>query len=307
MQTLNVLDNRFTPFHVINSSPVDDISAMKISDAIFSSHRNLSLVELFNTTLDLTTLLNMLSIEAARYQDFSGLYFKGKSVSKAFENSRQSNLEHTFELKSDNTLIGTITYGINSPISITNIELLERLHKCLFYPLKNAISYYNAIQLAMQDSLTSLGNRRYFDEQLKRAMKSANRQSSSIGLVLGDLNKFKAINDTYGHSIGDQVLVEFANILRLCVRDSDSLFRFGGDEFAILVEHADESTLRIIEDRVTKALKENAFLRKYQLGCSLGATLMNKTDDEQSIFNRADRTLYLKKSSANQHLTIVSN
>jgi diguanylate cyclase (GGDEF)-like protein len=159
----------------------------------------------------------------------------------------------------------------------------------------------------MQDSLTSLGNRRYFDEQLKRAMKSANRQSSSIGLVLGDLNKFKAINDTYGHSIGDQVLVEFANILRLCVRDSDSLFRFGGDEFAILVEHADESTLRIIEDRVTKALKENAFLRKYQLGCSLGATLMNKTDDEQSIFNRADRTLYLKKSSANQHLTIVSN
>jgi diguanylate cyclase (GGDEF)-like protein len=305
MQTLNVLDNRFTPFHILNSSPADEISAMQISESIFSSKRNLSLVELFNTTLDLTTLLNVFSIEAARYLDFSALFFKSKSINTVLENSRESNLEHRFELKINDVFIGTLTYGINSPISMTNIQLLERLHKCLLYPLKNAISYHDAMQLAMQDSLTSLGNRRYFDEQLKRSMHNANRQHSSVGLVLGDLNKFKAINDTHGHAIGDQVLIEFANILQLCIRDSDSLFRFGGDEFAILVENANENALTIIENRISKKLKENIFLSKYNLGCSLGSTIMNRADDELSIFNRADRALYLKKAHSTQHLSIV--
>jgi diguanylate cyclase (GGDEF)-like protein len=305
MQTLNVLDNRFTPFHTLNSSPADRLAAKQMNDAIFCSKRILSLVELFNTTLDLTVLFESLSIEASRYIDFSGLFFKSKSINKVLEGSRKSKLEHRFELKIGDTFIGTLTYGINSPISITNTQLLERLHKCLLYPLKNAISYYDAIQLAMQDSLTSLGNRRYFDEQIQRAMHNADRHHSLVGLVLGDLNKFKAINDTYGHAIGDQVLVEFAKILRLCTRDSDSLFRFGGDEFAILVENADENGLIIIENRITNALKQNNLLSKYKLGCSLGTTIMNGADDKQSLFNRADRALYRKKVYSTQHLSMV--
>ena len=107
------------------------------------------------------------------------------------------------------------------------------------------------MQLAMQDSLTGLGNRRYFDEQLKRAMHNANRHHAQVGLVLGDLNKFKTVNDTYGHNAGDQVLIQFANILRACVRDSDSIFRFGGDEFAVIVENASEYALDIIHSRIT--------------------------------------------------------
>jgi diguanylate cyclase (GGDEF)-like protein len=305
MQTLNVLDNRFTPFNALSASSADALAAKQMNDAIFNSKRTLSLVELFNTTLDLAALLDLFATEAARYLDFSGLFFKSKSVNKVLEGSRKAKLEHRFELRIDDVFIGTLTYGINSPISITNIQLLERLHNCLLYPLKNAISYFDAIQLAMQDALTGLGNRRYFDEQLKRSMHNANRHHSSVGLVLGDLNKFKAINDNFGHAIGDQVLIEFANILRLCIRDSDSLFRFGGDEFAIIVENANENALTIIESRISKALDKNILLSKYNLGCSVGSTFMNRADDEQSIFNRADRALYRKKVHTTKHLSVV--
>jgi diguanylate cyclase (GGDEF)-like protein len=171
--------------------------------------------------------------------------------------------------------------------------------------LKNALQYHQAMQLAMQDGLTGLGNRRYFDEQLKRAMHNANRHPAQVGLVLGDLNKFKAINDTYGHITGDQVLIQFANILRTCVRDSDSIFRFGGDEFAIIVENASEYALDIIQSRLDISLKSNILLAKYQIGCSLGTTFMNRADNEHTLFERADQALYRQKMNMSKRLSIV--
>jgi diguanylate cyclase (GGDEF)-like protein len=305
MQTLNVLDNRFSSINTFRAIAVDSIAAKHITDSIFTSKHTLSLAELFQTTLDLNTLLNLFSAETSRYIDFSGMYFHSKTANVTIEGSRKANFEKRFDLKIADNFIGTLTYGVNRPISATNIEILDRLHQCLLQPLKNSLCYYQAIQLAMQDSLTGLGNRRYFDEQLKRAMHNANRHHSVVGLVLGDLNKFKAINDTYGHAVGDQVLIEFANILRQCIRDSDSLFRFGGDEFAILVENANESALTLIETRISLALQYNVLLSKYNLGCSLGATFMNRADDEKSLFERADRALYRKKTYSTQHLSVV--
>ena len=119
------------------------------------------------------------------------------------------------------------------------------------------------------------------------------------------MNKFKSINDTYGHATGDVVLQEFAKILRHCIRDSDSLFRFGGDEFAIILENATETALAVIEQRINKALINNVILSKYQLGCSIGATLMNRADNGVSFFKRADDTLYRKKKQSNTHLSVV--
>ena len=306
MQTLNVLDNRFSSINTFNCVTADALAAKRLSDSIFSNQKTLSLVELFQTTIELQPLMNLLSIEAARYIDFSGMYFRSKTVNLPLEGSRKAKHEHLFELKVGNTFVGTLTYGVNRKISATNTNILDKLHQCILYPLKNALCYHQAMQLAMQDSLTGLGNRRYFDEQVKRAMHNANRHHSVVGLVLGDLNKFKEINDTYGHAVGDQVLIEFANVLRDCIRDSDSLFRFGGDEFAILVENANESALHIIESRISYALQENVLLSKYKLGCSLGATFMNRADDEQSLFDRADRALYRKKVyTEQQHLRVV--
>lgn len=295
MQTLNILENTTATFDAFNV----------LANSIGANNNSSSLLEQLQTTLDLDKLFDIFSMEAARYVKFSGLYFKNAMVSKMLRGSRKAKHERQFELKLNDEFIGTISYSIDKPISMHHYKDLQRIHQVILYPLKNALQYHHAMQLAMQDSLTGLGNRRYFDEQLKRAMHNANRHNAHVGLVLGDLNKFKEINDTHGHSIGDQVLIQFADVLRTCVRDSDSIFRFGGDEFAIIVENASEYALDIIHNRLDSSLKTNPLLAKYQIGCSLGTTFMNRADNEHSLFERADQALYRQKMNMSNRLSIV--
>lgn len=296
MQTLNILDNPSTSFNVFNTFA---------NDRRNHDNNNAGLLAQLQTTLNVDKLLDIFAMEAARYVNFSGLYFNSQTVSKVLLGSKKAKQERQFELKLDDKFIGTLSYGINSPISMSHYKELQRIHQILLYPLKNALQYHQAMQLAMHDSLTGLGNRRYFDEQLKRAMHNANRHQGQVGLVLGDLNKFKMINDTYGHVVGDHVLKQFATILRTCIRDSDSVFRFGGDEFAIIVENASEDALDIIQHRIDNALKNNILLAKYQVTCSIGTTFMNRADNEESLFERADKVLYQQKMSIAKQLRIV--
>ncbi|QBG37623.1 GGDEF domain-containing protein [Litorilituus sediminis] len=306
MQTLNILDNKFSRFNTLTTLSAESLTEDNYyRNKVINKRYTLSVLERLQTTLDIDELLEIFAIEVTKYLDFAGLYFKSPTLCKTLKGSRKAKQERQFELKVNQEFLGTLTYGVNSPISMTNFNVLEQLHQCLLYPLKNAIAYHQAMQLAMQDALTGLGNRRYFDEQLKRAMHHANRHHSMVGLVLGDLNKFKAINDTFGHPTGDKVLTEFANVLKASVRDSDSLFRFGGDEFAIIIENADDNALAIIESRIKQTLTDNPLLSKYKLTCSLGATFMSRADTEQSLFARADQSLYRKKMNMSQKLTVV--
>ena len=90
------------------------------------------------------------------------------------------------------------------------------------------------------------------------------------------------------------------------VRDTDSVFRFGGDEFAIIVEDACKDSLSIIEDRINCALTDDALLEKYNVSSSLGLAFMNKADNALSFFQRADSALYIRKSHNPASLSIVA-
>ncbi|XQW83686.1 GGDEF domain-containing protein [Thalassotalea piscium] len=296
MQTLNLVENTGI-----------SLNAFKLFDTRDheNNYRKLALAEQLQTSLDLEHLLNIFSMEAAKYVDFSGIYFKNQEVSASVRGSKAGKKERLYELKLDSHYLGTLTYATNSPISITNHKVLTELHQLLVHPINNAIKYQQALKIAMEDGLTGLGNRRHFDQQLKRAMHNANRQQSRLGIVVCDLNKFKAINDNFGHNIGDDVLIEFANALRQSTRDSDTLSRFGGDEFAIIVENASEQSLQIIERRIEQAIEKNALLHKYKVSSSLGYTFMNRADNEKSLFERADNMLYRRKMNMQKALTVV--
>jgi diguanylate cyclase (GGDEF)-like protein len=285
MQTLNI-HNNFSEFSHFHSFKIESDDMQQVGFA---------LIEQLQTTLDIDKLLNIFAMEAGKYIKFSGLYFKTPSVTTSIRGSKPSKVERQFKLAIGNEFIGVLTYALTSPVSLTNFKILAQLHNYLLYPLRNAVKYHAATMLARQDALTGLGNRRYFDEQLKRAMHHANRQQSLVGLILGDLNKFKALNDTYGHQLGDQVLVHLGKALTNSSRDSDSVFRFGGDEFAILVEDASENSLLTIIHRIRKAIANDPLLAKHKVTCSLGCTFMNRADTEHSFFERADQALYREK------------
>ena len=296
MQTLNLLDSQafeYNAFKVLETNRDDN------------THRKFALMEQLQSTLELDKVLNIFAMDAAKYVDFCGLCFTQGNLSASILGSRQGRAERQFELKINNKFLGTLTYSINAPISLKNYKILNELHQFLINPIHNAIQYKKAMALAMHDGLTGLGNRRYYDQQIKRAMHHANRQQRQVGLLVCDLNKFKLINDTYGHHIGDEILKHFADALTSCVRDSDSVFRFGGDEFVVIVEDASEHSLHVIERRIQRALENGPLLSKYNVGCSLGYTFMNRTDNENSFFERADKALYSKKTLLPNSLSLV--
>jgi len=296
MQTLNLLDSQafeYNTFKVLETSRDNE------------THRKLALMEQLQSTLELDKVLNIFAMDAAKYVDFCGLCFTQGSLNASILGSRQGKAERQFELKRNNKFLGTLTYSINAPISLKNYKMLSELHQYLINPIFNAIQYKKAMALAMHDSLTELGNRRYYDQQIKRAMHHANRQQGQVGLLVCDLNKFKLINDTYGHHIGDEILKHFADALSSSVRDSDSVFRFGGDEFVVIVEDASERSLDVIENRIQQALENGPLLSKYNVSCSLGYTFMNRTDNEHSFFERADKALYSKKLMQPNSLSLV--
>ncbi len=157
---------------------------------------------------------------------------------------------------------------------------------------------------ANTDALTKLLNRRTFDEVITRAKELFEQKQIPISLVMMDLDHFKKLNDTYGHSAGDQVLREFSNILKRNVRLEDSIFRYGGEEFAMV---ANGDTLEDIQSLVERILMEVQGTtveyegKKIKFTFSAGIERMQKGLSIAELIRRADAALYhAKKQGRNR-------
>jgi diguanylate cyclase (GGDEF)-like protein len=167
-------------------------------------------------------------------------------------------------------------------------------------------SEHQAREMAHQDALTGLPNRRQFDKEIKAAIAAPPRTDGAHAMLLLDLNEFKRINDVYGHSIGDEVLIVVAMRLKRAVRSGDLVVRFGGDEFAILArqlsgsEEATGIALRIIQE-----LKEPITIGSVQhrIGVGIGIALIPQDgQDESEILRKADIALYRAKAERGSSL-----
>jgi diguanylate cyclase (GGDEF)-like protein len=154
-----------------------------------------------------------------------------------------------------------------------------------------------------RDPLTSLFNRSYLDSYLNEAFRSSIKTRVPLSVAFADLDKFKAINDTYGHAMGDQVLVSTANMLRANVRNADIVARYGGEEFIIVFPHTDSQLLKAICDRIVRAFREKRHdvgtRRNISVTISIGMATHNDgrefaTVDE--LLKAADKALYTAKS-----------
>ena len=153
-------------------------------------------------------------------------------------------------------------------------------------------------QAADQDQLLPILNRRAFVRELSRHIAFAARYATPSSLVYFDLDGFKAINDSYGHAAGDAALSHFANTLLSHVRDSDVVGRLGGDEFGIILSHADQEQAHAKATSLAKTLKASPALwrsRSIQVGFSYGAFELNAGDDADNAMQRADEAMYANK------------
>jgi diguanylate cyclase (GGDEF)-like protein/PAS domain S-box-containing protein len=153
---------------------------------------------------------------------------------------------------------------------------------------------------ALHDPLTGLPNRVLFAERVRRA--AARGNAASFAVIYLDLDTFKPVNDTLGHAVGDQVLIEVARRLERLLRDGDTLARLGGDEFAVLCEGVDEPVARLVAERVIEAL-DNPFEidgRRLRQAASIGVALHPRNGqpaDSEAILRDADRAMYKAKAA----------
>ena len=149
--------------------------------------------------------------------------------------------------------------------------------------------------MAHTDPLTSIYNRLHFSNFLDAEIDRVKRYGGTFSLIFFDLDRFKQINDEYGHLVGDEVLKELAEVVRNANRNADIFARYGGEEFIILAPATDTAGARIHAERLRRDIENHRFNGIHQLTCSFGIAEFQPDDDVTTLFKRADAALYNAK------------
>jgi diguanylate cyclase (GGDEF)-like protein len=152
-------------------------------------------------------------------------------------------------------------------------------------------------RLAATDELTGLSNRRSFNDSLSAAVSATRRHHYPLSMIMIDLDHFKKINDTCGHSEGDEVLKLFANLLREMIRAEDLAARWGGEEFAVILPHTHCEAAAALAERIRLGFEKNSIDGSpYSLSASFGVVQLQEGESQESLIRRADSALYRAKN-----------
>ncbi|HUG86988.1 MAG TPA: EAL domain-containing protein, partial [Euzebya sp.] len=154
-----------------------------------------------------------------------------------------------------------------------------------------------AMHQAFHDPLTGLASRKLFIDRLEHGVTVAQREGGRLAVLFMDLDRFKVVNDSLGHAAGDDLLVGVAQRLRACLRASDTIARFGGDEFAIIIHEPADGFPAVVAERIIEAVRAPFRLhgREVSVGCSIGIAMGNDQKDAKELLRRADMAMYEAK------------
>ncbi len=162
-------------------------------------------------------------------------------------------------------------------------------------------------ELASLDALTNVPNRRMMEKALAQAVDHQASGRGRYGLIVLDLDRFKDVNDQYGHAAGDHAIADLASILRFEMRKDDHVFRFGGEEFVVLLRVSSREELEAATERLRKAVRESLRGPGGCITISLGGALLGHETDWHDWFSRADAALYRAKSNGRDNYVIAED
>jgi len=262
------------------------------------ARRALALAHALQTTLELDTLIDLFSTEAAKDVPHEGLTYRNPELQTERQVGRRASHSCSYRLLVGGHSLGELEISRRRRFSDQEIMLLEYMLGSLLYPLRNALMYRKAVHTAQRDPLTGVHNRSCLDASLRREMDLAHRHRTPLALVMLDIDHFKNVNDRHGHLVGDCVLRDVAEHAGACVRSSDMLFRYGGEEFVMLLSNTDAAGAHRLAERIRRAV-ENLRCRyattSIRVTASLGVTCLLDGDEPETLFARADAALLQAK------------
>jgi diguanylate cyclase len=178
---------------------------------------------------------------------------------------------------------------------------LSRAKAYDFIKLKNE----ELMRLSHTDALTGISNRLKLDEVMIKELARIRRGTPHFSVIMGDLDLFKRVNDSFGHLAGDQILVEIASAIVMICRLTDTVGRWGGEEFLIICPETSGEGAMILAQKVRKAVESLPLHRYGTVTISLGVTQSKTDDDINTIIQRADKALYLAKSAGRNQVRAV--
>jgi len=224
----------------------------------------------------------------------------GEAISLGERRHHSARYDITIEQES----IGTLSLCRRQRYSENDLFVIEQALGHLAPCLRSAAEVGELKRLVRSDPLTGLGNRPSLDEWLQRELARAARHGSPLSVLMIDVDHFKLLNDTLGHIAGDRILRSIATVLSTSTRASDLVFRFGGDEFTVLMPHTELAGAELAAAQIRanlarlplESLGMNAEMRARRPDLSIGIASYREGDDDVSLLTRADRMLYEAKA-----------
>jgi len=294
------MNSNDTEFRTIDFNKAKIVSTYKNLNRLISDNNDVisRLTRKLQTTLNASDIIHMFAKELKALVDYKQLSFSSDDKDLVTFGDRSGPHSCQYNLTIDDTNLGSITFSRQKRFIEEELAIIERLASTLVFPLRNAKLYQSALQSALRDDLTGFGNKRALDASLHREAELSVRHKTPLSILMLDVDHFKKINDTLGHIAGDKILKDLATTIKKCARQSDLCFRYGGEEFMVILDDSDAVQAINIAERIRQSVEQCAYNYKGKIvpvTISLGTSTFEKDETLETFKDRADQALYKAK------------
>ena len=276
---------------------LSDATVLRISTALQSSLHTADIIRAFGA--EIRRLLPRVSLR-----------YTNKHHDLVIDDGKHFQHRTSYELSLVGDYLGDIAFYRQRAFSAKEEALIEIILCALIYPLRNSLLYQQALTQALKDPLTGVNNRASLDVYLKQQILLAQRHDTALSIIMLDIDKFKSINDVFGHLVGDVVLRRVANTIVQCTRDSDVVFRFGGEEFIVVLSNTNKQGAHLLAERIRKSIESldiETLGGSGKVTVSGGVEQCSSSDEPATLLARSDELLYAAKDNGRNQILVAQD
>jgi diguanylate cyclase (GGDEF)-like protein len=266
---------------------------------------------LLQTTLDVNKVIELFALELGKNLAYDSFTYQHADKGLSYSIGAPASHSVGYRLLLEDRLLGEVNLTRAQRFSDAEITNIENLTGGLVYALRNALLYREALESALRDPLTGVANRAALDAALKRELSLSQRHKLPLSVLLMDIDKFKNINDTHGHAVGDAVLQTLTQGVNACIRVSDVHARYGGEEFVVVLPGTDRNGALLLASRIRRHVEAlrceipGARTAALRFTVSVGVAAFDGQEDSASLVHRADLAMYAAKQLGGNQVSIA--